>query len=85
MVVDGRRALASGWSDNDDVRRLRGRLDGSTDKGLDAAKYMPLFGDAARRASELDERHRQNGNAFPDDNPSSGMHRLIAAVDPPPP
>ena len=73
------------WSDNDDARRLRRQLDGSTDKGLDAAKYMPLFADAARRAGELDERHRQNGTAFPDDNPSSGMHRLIAAVEPPSP
>jgi hypothetical protein len=68
------------WLANDDARRLRRRLDGSSDKGLDAAKYMPLFRDAARRAVELDERHLQNGTAFPDDNPSSGMHRLIAAV-----
>jgi hypothetical protein len=73
------------WSDNDEARRLRRQLDGSSDKGLDAAKYMPLFVDAARRAGELDERHRQNGTAFPDDNPSSGMHRLIAAVEPPRP
>ncbi len=71
------------WSDNDDARRLRRQLDGSPDKGLDAAKYMPLFGDAAQRAAELDERHRRNGTAFPDDNPSSGMHRLIATVEPP--
>lgn len=73
------------WSDNDEARRLRRQLDGSSDKGLDPAKYMPLFADAARRAGELDERHRQNGTAFPDDNPSSGMHRLIAAVEPPRP
>jgi len=73
------------WSDNDEARRRRRQLDGSSDKGLDAAKYMPLFADAARRAGELDERHRQNGTAFPDDNPSSGMHRLIAAVEPPRP
>lgn len=71
------------WSVNEDVRRLRRQLDGSTDKGLDAAKYMPLFADARRRASELDKLHRQNGTAFPNDNPSSGMHRLIATVESP--
>ena len=62
--------------------RLRRRLDGSSDKGLDAAKYMPLTGDAARRAAELDKRHLQNDTPFPDNNPSSGMHRLLAAVEP---
>jgi hypothetical protein len=71
------------WLDNDAARRARRRLDGSSDKGLDAAKYMPLAGDAARRAAELDERHQRNGTTFPDDNPSSGMHRLLASVEPP--
>ena len=71
------------WLDNNAGTTFRRQLDGSTDKGLDAAKYMPLFADAARRAAGLDERHRQNGTALPDDNPSSGMHRLIAAVEPP--
>jgi hypothetical protein len=72
------------WLDNDAARRARRKLDGSSDKGLEAAKYMPLAGDAARRAAELDERHQRNGTTFPDDNPSSGMHRLLASVGPPP-
>jgi hypothetical protein len=71
------------WLDNDAARRARRRIDGSSDKGLDAAKYMPLAGDAARRAADLDERHQRNGTTFPDDNPSSGMHRLLASVEPP--
>jgi hypothetical protein len=33
---------------------------------------MPLAGDAARRAAELDERHQRNETTFPDDNQSSG-------------
>ena len=70
------------WLDTDDARRLRRQLDRSTDKGLDATKYMPLFADAAQRAADLDESHRQNGTHFPGDNPSSGMHRLIATVEP---
>ncbi len=73
------------WLDNANARKLRGRLDGSRDKGLDAAKYMPLTGDAARRAAELDKRHLQNDTLFPDNNPSSGMHHLLAAVEQPGP
>jgi hypothetical protein len=71
------------WLDNNEARRLRRQLDGSSDKGLDAAKYMPLTADAARRAAQLDRRHVQNSAIFPQDNPSSGMHRLLAAVEPP--
>ena len=37
---------------------------------------------AARRAADLETRHQKNGAIFPDDNPSSGMHRLIASVQP---
>lgn len=73
----------SAWLDNDGACRLRRELDASRDKGLDAAKYMALSGDAARRAAELDKRHLQNGTPFPHNNPSSGMHRLLAAVKPP--
>jgi hypothetical protein len=70
------------WLDNDDARRLRRRLDGSNDKGLDPATYMPRVIDATHRAAALDERHRLDGTIFPDDNPSSGMHRLIVSVQP---
>jgi hypothetical protein len=38
-----------------------------------------LTGDAARRAAELDKRHLQNDTLVPDNNPSSGMHRLRRA------
>jgi hypothetical protein len=42
------------WLDNNQARRLRRQLDGSGDKGLEAAKYMPFTADAARRAAGLD-------------------------------
>ncbi len=71
------------WLDNNEARRLRRQLDGSSDKGLDAAKYMPFTAYAARRAAELDRRHLQNSTVFPHDNPSSSMHRLLTAVEPP--
>jgi hypothetical protein len=70
------------WLDNDAARRLRRALDGSSDKSLEAAKYMPLVAAAARRAAELETRHHKNGAVFPHDNPSSGMHRLIASIQP---
>jgi len=37
------------WLDNNEARRLRRQLDGSSDKGLDAAKYMPFTAYAAPR------------------------------------
>jgi hypothetical protein len=43
---------------------------------------MTLADDAARRAANLEKRHLQNDALFPDNNPSSGMHRLLAAVKP---
>ena len=71
------------WLENNQARRLRRQLDGSDDKGLDAAKYMPFADDAARRAARLDTRHVRDGTVFPHNNPSSGMHHLLAAVEPP--
>lgn len=71
------------WLDNDAARRVRRSLDGSADKGLDGAKYMPHTGDAVRRAARLEERHKRNATNFPNDNPSSGMHRLLASVEQP--
>jgi RloB-like protein len=71
------------WLDNDQACRLRRRLDGSSGKGIDAAKYMPLTSDAARRAVKLDERHSRDSTPFPDNNPSSSMHRLLASVEVP--
>jgi hypothetical protein len=71
-----------GWLDNDEACRIRRQLDGSRDKGLDTQKYMPLIRDAARRAEKLDESHHRDGTRFPSDNPSSGMYRLLATVEP---
>ncbi|HEX4834378.1 MAG TPA: RloB family protein [Trebonia sp.] len=71
------------WLDNDDAVRLRRHLDGSANKSLDAASYMPLIEDAVRRAVALDRRHERNGSEFPRNNPHSGMHHLIASVRPP--
>lgn len=70
------------WLDNEQAIKLRRRLDKSPDKGLDPARYMPLVHEASGRALRLEERHLQDGTSFPDDNPSSGMHRLIASVQP---
>jgi hypothetical protein len=68
------------WLDTAGAASLRHRLDGSRDKGLDAATYMPLIAEAAGRAARLEDVHREQGSPFPRDNPSSGMHHLIASV-----
>jgi hypothetical protein len=72
----------SAWLDSDDARRLRARLDGSKDKGLEASVYMSRTADTAKRAQALDERHQLNGTRFPRNNPSSGMHHLLATIEP---
>jgi hypothetical protein len=70
------------WLENDAAYKLRAKLDGSAGKSLDAAAYMPLAATAARRAARLDERHLRDGIRLPHTNPSSGMHYLLAAVQP---
>jgi hypothetical protein len=70
------------WLDNDSARRLRRSHDGKLDKGLDPARYMPVRASAAARAARLEQRHARDETVFPHDNPSSGMHRLIASVEP---
>ena len=70
------------WLNTVDAQNLRRDLDGSSGKGIDGAKYMPHIRRAVRRAAELDVLHEGNATHFPDDNPSSGMYRLIAAVEP---
>lgn len=37
---------------------------------------------AARRAEQLERRHTRDGTAFPNDNPSSGMHHVLRALEP---
>jgi len=71
------------WLDSAQAVKLRRLLDQSADKGLDPARYMSHVLKAAERAAKLDERHQRDSTSFPDDNPSSGMHRLIASVQVP--
>ena len=62
--------------------RLRRTVDGSQDKGVYGSLYMPLRAAAVRRAMSLEQRHKGNGTSFPSDNPSSGMYRLVQAIQP---
>ena len=63
---------------------LRRTYENRKDKGLDGVRYMPLRDDAARRARDLDDRHKGNGTEFPNNNPSSSMYRFLEAVERPP-
>ena len=67
--------------DNAEAIRLRRKLDGSPDKGLNGAAYMPRRTEAARRARLLEKRHAGDGTEFPHDNPSSGMFRFLEAIE----
>ena len=74
----------SAWLTTEHACKLRGKLDGSHGKEIDATTYMPHIAVAARRAAALDDRHRHKETSFPRNNPSSGMHRLLATVQPTP-
>jgi hypothetical protein len=39
--------------------------------------------EAVERALKIEAMHRRNEKVFPKDNPSSGMHLLVAAVEAP--
>ncbi|GIJ26536.1 hypothetical protein Vqi01_16980 [Micromonospora qiuiae] len=57
------------------------KLDGRAGKSVDSAIYMPLRKQAVRRAELLERRHARNDTSFPDDNPSSGMHHFLRALE----
>ena len=65
----------------DEAVELRSSHDGSSDKSVDGPTYMPRRSKAYRRAGYLDRMHQRKGNAFPDDNPSSGMFRFLEAIE----
>lgn len=73
----------TGWLTTEAACKLRRRLDKSKDKGLDPSRYLPLRRDAWQRAEQLDRTHDMNDRLLPDNNPSSGMHRLLAAIETP--
>ena len=62
-------------------RRSRA-LDGRAGKRIDPSDYMPHRRIAAGRAEFLRDRHERNGTRFPDDNPSSTVYELLAAIEP---
>ncbi|WP_082393018.1 RloB family protein [Nocardia arizonensis] len=70
--------------DNRGAQRDCRALGGIDGKRIDAeAVYMPLRQHAVRRAEQLTRRHVDNRVAFPADNPSSSVFRLMRALEPP--
>lgn len=71
--------------DTDKAERHSRKLDGRCGKSIDAARYLPMRWTAAQRAQLLEQRHSRNGVALPRDNPLSGMHRFLRALEQPRP
>ena len=69
------------WLTTKDAVSLRRSHDGSSGKGLEGPTYMTRRDDAARRARLLESRHLGDGTEFPHDNPSSGMHKFLEAIE----
>ena len=72
------------FMDTADAERKSRGLDGRVGKRIDTSRYMEHRHVAAERATSLAKRHTANQSSFPNDNPSSGMHNLIAAIEPRP-
>ena len=70
------------WLNSDECRKLRRTQDGSQGKTVDGAVYMQRLTEAMQRSARLDELHERAGREFPKNNPSSGVHRLLQAIDP---
>lgn len=66
--------------DNTSAQRRCRELGCHQGKHIDGELYMPALAAAVQRAEALDRRHHRNGTDFPDDNPSSGMHRFIRSL-----
>lgn len=73
----------TGFLDTDAAESRSRKLDGRAGKHIDPAVYLPRRTDAAGRSATLASRHAGNGTSFPNDNPSSTMHDLLAAIEPP--
>ncbi|TYB51247.1 RloB domain-containing protein [Nonomuraea sp. PA05] len=58
------------------------KLDGRTGKRIDPGQYMPRRHEAVQRAFSLTKRHTRQESTCPDDNPSSAMGELLAAIQP---
>nr|SBO92551.1 hypothetical protein BN4615_P2065 [Nonomuraea gerenzanensis] len=56
------------------------KLDGRSGKRIDPNQYMPRRHEAVRRALLLAQRHARHQSSCPDDNPSSAMGELLAAI-----
>lgn len=68
-------------SRSDAKRKLTSHISGydKTLRSLDP--LLDRFDSARNRAEALDRKHSGDGTAFPDDNPSSGVWRLIESIE----
>lgn len=69
------------FTNTGDIESHSRSLDGRRGKSIDPALYMPLRKDASQRAEALALRHERNDCRLPHDNPSSGMYKLVRAIE----
>ena len=69
------------WLTTADAVKLRRKCDRSVGKEVDGALYMAERWSAAENARNLRNKHINDGTAFPDDNPSSGVFELLDAIE----
>lgn len=69
------------WLSTEDAVQLRRKRDGSTGKEVDGESYMPLRNTAIENARNLRDHHSDNNTSPLKDNPSSGVHRLLEAIE----
>ena len=68
------------WLTSPKSQKMRHDHDGSEGRSLQPDAYMQRKMEAVTRARELDRMHDQAGRRLPDNNPSSGMFKLLDSI-----
>lgn len=64
----------------EEAERRRAAEDDSKGKEVEGAKYMDRRNLAVERAQQLKAMHKEQSRGFPDNNPSSGVYKLLESI-----
>ena len=65
----------------EDAFKMLNKLTGEQTKYVSGQKYLPRVSHAITRSRQLDAKHARTETTFPENNPSTGMYKLIQAID----